>query len=314
MKHHKKALTVLLAAPQQASELIPVLQQVGQRRLQLREAATTGGAYRTIRTEPVALMILDRDLPVVDLDVSGLIQAATQSGVLTVTADELLEDPAVWLARAAQKQQRRRGPLVLPLRLVLTSLSGGTGKTSVGWALAQAAARLRVSVAMIEVAWGNGALSARLGLDEEYPDLYRVVTEQTAPAKVNGITVVPVRDATWRLLLGTPEKVRAWLDQIARVHVLTIVDIHAGHPLYRVAQDWADQVAVFADGRPETVDNARLLLEALDKSVLVANRAGIQDRLALRLAGNVVGRQTVTLPEGIQRAGDALLQQIYQGN
>ena len=312
MKH--KALTVLLAAPQQATELIPVLQAAGQRRLQLREAATTGGAYRVIGSDPVALMVLDKELPVVELDVPGLIQAATQSGVLTVTPEELLEDPAAWLSRATQKQQRRRGPLVLPLRLALTSLSGGTGKTSIGWALAQAAARLHVSVAVVEMAWGNGALSARLGLDEEYPDLYRVTTEQAAPSKVQGITVVPVRDTTWRLLLGTPEKVQSCLDLLARAHVLTIVDVPAGHPLYRVAQDWADRVAVFADTRPETVDNARLLLEALgNKALLVANRAGIQDRLALQLTGNA-GRQAVTLPEGIQRAGNALLQQLYQGN
>ena len=312
MKH--KALTVLLAAPQQATELIPALQAAGQRRLQLREAATTGGAYRVIGSEPVALMVLDKELPVVELDVPGLIQAATQSSVLTVTPDELMADPAAWLARATQKQQRRRGPLVLPLRLALTSLSGGTGKTSIGWALAQAAARLHVSVAVVEMAWGNGALSARLGLDEEYPDLYRVTTEQAAPAKVHGITVVPVRDTTWRLLLGTPDKVQACLDLLARAHVLTIVDVPAGHPLYRVAQDWADRVAVFADARPETVDNARLLLEALgNKALLVANRAGLQDRLALHLTGTA-GNQAVTLPEGIQRAGNALLQHLYQGN
>ena len=312
MKH--KALTVLLAAPQQARLWLPVFLAAGQRRLQLRAAASTVGDYRVIGSDPVALMVLDKELPVVELDVPGLIQAATQSGVLTVTPEELLEDPAAWLSRATQKQQRRRGPLVLPLRLALTSLSGGTGKTSIGWALAQAAARLHVSVAVVEMAWGNGALSARLGLDEEYPDLYRVTTEQAAPSKVQGITVVPVRDTTWRLLLGTPEKVQSCLDLLARAHVLTIVDVPAGHPLYRVAQDWADRVAVFADTRPETVDNARLLLEALgNKALLVANRAGIQDRLALQLTGNA-GRQAVTLPEGIQRAGNALLQQLYQGN
>jgi len=258
-------------------------------------------------------MVLDDALPIVELDVPGLIQAATQSGVLTVTPDELMGDPAAWLARATQKQQRRRGPLVLPLRLALTSLSGGTGKTSVGWALAQATAHLQASVAVVEIAWGNGALSSRLGLDEAYPDLYRVTTEQATPAQIQGITVVPVRDTTWRLLLGTPDNVRTCLDRIARAHVLTIVDVAAGHPLYRVAQEWADQVAVFADTRPETVDNARLLLEALgNKALLVANRAGVQDRLALQLT-LTAGLQAVTLPEGVQRAGKALLQHLYRG-
>lgn len=305
-----KTLIVLLAAPQYAQALTPAVLRAGNKRVQLREAATTGGAYRVVAAERVALVVLDETLPVVDLDVAGLVQAATQGGALVVTPDELLADPAAWLTRAAQKQRRRRGPLVLPLRLVLTSFSGGTGRTSVGWALAQATARQHVPVALVELAWGNGALAARLGLDGEYPDLYRVTTAQAAPAQVSGVTVVPVRDATWRLLLGIPDQVTACLERLAQAHVLTIVDVPAAHPLYPVAQAWAHRVAVFTDSRPETVDNARLLLETLGaKGVLVANRAGIQDRLALQLTG----KHAYALPEGVDKAGKILLAHLYRG-
>lgn len=293
----------VVVATRQAGAIVPCLN--GYKRIQVREALTTGGVHDAL--EGASLVVVDvKDLVETTLSHQGLLDALEKASTQVLLPDEFLQDPEGHLDRLQNPRGVR--PLT-PLCVGLVSLSGGVGCSTLAYSLAQrAVAHHQATVALMELTWGNGALSARLSLDGA-PDLYHVVENMQPPIRHDGITVVPIRQQTVRLLLGEPEKIVSAIAALAQEHVLVIVDAHGAHPLWAAARDVLDQHLVVTDQRPDAVANARLVLgDALDRrGLLVLNKASVQDRIAIRLSG----QKACTIPNGADDAGQRLIQALY---
>jgi len=297
----RKKKTVVVASRQAGA----ILRRLRDREVRINEALTTSGVYDSIGKASLVILSVE-DLVETDISKEVLTEALEKASVRTLSPQEFLRDPQAHLERLESSRGVRRLP---PLRVAFTSLSGGVGCTTLAYGLAQHAARRRqATVALVELTWGNGALGARLNLDGA-PDLYQVVSELGDPARRDGMSVVPIRQETARLLLGNLDGVAGALDALAREHVLLSLDAHAAHPLWTTAREIVDRVLVVTDQRPDAVENAKLLLAEMEGSGLVVNKATLQDRVALGLAG----QEACLIPRGANAddAGRRLIEYLY---
>ncbi len=297
----QKKKTVVVATAR-AGDVIPLLQKRG---IRVKEALTTGGVYGAIGEASLVVMSAE-DLVETSISRAGLVEALETATVRVLSPDDLLRDPEIHLQQLDGPRGIRR---LTPLAVGFVSLSGGVGCTTLALDLARRAARHhQATVALVELTWGNGALRQRLGLAEA-ADLYQVALDLGAPNQHKGMTIVPIKQQTAKLLLGSLHKVAAALDALAREHVLLIVDAHGAHPLWTAAHGILDRVLVVADQRPEAVGNAQLLLKNSNgNSSLVINKATVQDRLALGLTG----QKACLIPGGTGSAGQRLVQYLYE--
>ena len=149
------------------------------------------------------------DLVETSLNRQGLLDALDKASARVLLPDEFLRDPEGHLDKIENPRGIRR---LTPLRVGFVSLSGGVGCSTLAYDLARSAVtRHETTVALIELTWGDGALGARLDLDGA-PDLYQVVQDMRPPAQHEGITVVPIRQRTVRLLLGDRARVTSALE------------------------------------------------------------------------------------------------------
>ncbi len=248
----RRAVTVVVAT----KRAVEVVRHLESPSVRVREALTTEGVLGALGE--ACLVILDDDLAETDaVTRRGLLDALEKAGVPAISPGDFLRDPAAHLARLERRARRGFAPLT-PLRVAFVSLSGGTGCTTLAWELARYAAEdRRATVALVELTWGRGALTARLGLNGDAPDLYQVASGLGEPALHTGVSVVPVGGHAVRLLLGNPDRVRETLEALARRHLLLVVDAHAGHPLWPPARETVDRILVVTDPRSDAVENAR---------------------------------------------------------
>jgi hypothetical protein len=292
----------VVVATERAGEVLPLLEG---HQVQIEEAFTTGGVYGVV--DKASLVILGvEDLVETTMSRAGLMEALDKASVRVLSPDELLRDPEGHLAQLEGPKGIRR---LTPLRLGLVSLSGGVGCTTLACELARRAAdHHEATVALAELTWGNGALRARLSLDGA-ADLYQVALDLSVPGQEDGITVVPIKQQTAKLLLGNLDKITQALDALAHEHVLLIVDAHGAHPLWTAAQEVLDRVLVVTDQRPDAVGNAQLLLKSVNGSgSLVVNKATVQDRVALGLTG----QEACLIPKGAEDSGRRLIEFLYE--
>lgn len=296
----RKKKTVVVAT-RQAGEIVPALN--GHNKIEIREALTTGGVYDAL--EGAALIIVSiNDLVETSLNHKGLMDALDRASTRVLLPDEFLQDPEGQLDKVQNPKGVRR---LSPLRVGFVSLSGGVGCTTLAYDLARrAVTHHEATVALVELTWGDGALSARLGLDGA-PDLYQVVQDMSAPAQHEGVTVVPIKQRTVRLLLGERAKVTSTIDALTQEHVLVIVDAHGAHPLWSPVQKALDKSLVVTDQRPDAVRNAQLMLGETDGGLLVLNKATVQDRVALNLSGQTA----CAISDGAEDTGQRLIQALY---
>lgn len=297
----RKKQTVVVAT-RRAGAVVPLLN--GHKRIEVKEALTTGGVYDALEGVSLVIASVD-DLAETTLSRQGLVEALDKVSARVLVPDAFLQDPEGELEKLENPKGIRR---LTPLRVGFVSLSGGVGCSTLAYDLAQRAANHHeATVALMELTWGNGALSARLDLDG-VPDLYQVALDMRPPGQHEDITLVPIKQRTVRLLLGERERIASALDALAREHVLVIVDAHGAHPLWAPARDALDQVLVVTDQRPDAVANAQLVLSATQaRTLLVVNKATVQDRVALGLAG----QEACAIPDGASDAGQRLIQALY---
>jgi hypothetical protein len=297
----RKKKTVVVAT-KQAGEVVPALN--GHKKIEIKEALTTGGVYDALECAALLIVNVD-DLVETSLNRQGLLDALDKASTRVLLPNEFLQDPEGQLDKIQNPKGVRR---LTPLRVGFVSLSGGVGCSTLAYDLARRAmTHHEATVALIELTWGDGALGARLDLDGA-PDLYQVVQDMRPPAQHQGVTVVPIKQRTVRLLLGDRAKVTSALDALAQEHVLVIVDAHGAHPLWATAQKALDKHLVVTDQRPDAVRNAQLILGESDgRGLLVLNKATVQDRVALKLSGQMA----CAIPDGAEDTGQRLIQALY---
>lgn len=273
-------------------------------RVKVEEAFTTSGVYDASSEASLAIVDLE-DLVEADISKEGLMTALEEASVRVLTPRKFLQNPDAHLERAEGSRDVMR---LSPLRVAFASLSGGVGCTTLAYGLARRAAQHHeATVALAELTWGNGALRARLGLNGN-ETLYSVAEGLGEPERHEGVTIVPIRRKTARLLLGTPDSTVEALKALAQDHVLLVLDVHAAHPLWKAARDVVDRTLVVTDQRPEAVENAQLLLNNLgNNGSLVVNKATAQDRIALGLTGH----EACCIPRGT-RVGRRLIEYLYK--
>jgi len=322
----KQAIRVLVATHNsEVSRVLSAAANGGGKQLRKRsrvhvtEALSTQGAYDALPgcdlvVVDVADLVASPTLPVETLE--GALQ---QSGLPVAGGDAFAAEPQSWLEQAIAAT----GLLAaLPPRLVvLTGYSGGVGKTTLSLNLARyVAGRLRLPAAIVELSFGRSALAALTAVD--LPDFHDVLTQGAAPGTWQGITVLPMNYVSARLLLSREEEIDRLLDDVARRHVLTIVDAAAANPFFARFHARAQMTLVVADPRPDAAINAQALVGELDEderrsegeAQIVLNKMnGLSDRLALGGLEAAVRLPYVPRPDQDRRLSEPLLQLVYRG-
>jgi MinD-like ATPase involved in chromosome partitioning or flagellar assembly len=327
----KQAIRVLVATrnPEVSRVLAAAANDGGKRlrkrsRVHVTEALSTQGAYDALPGCDLAVV------DVADLVVSPTFPVATLAGALQQSelpvagGDAFAAEPQAWLEQAIAAT----GLLAaLPPRVVaFTGYSGGVGKTTLSLNLARyVAGRLRLPAAIVELNFGRSALAALT--TAELPDFHEVLTQGAAPGTWQGITVLPMNYVSARLLLSREEEIDRLLEDMARRHVLTIVDAAAANPFFPRFHARAQMTLVVADPRPDAVINAQALAGELvvDDDVkderrseggadIVLNKMnGLSDRLALGGLEAAVRLPYVSRPDQDRRLSEPLLQVVYPG-
>lgn len=280
-----------------------------QRGVRVREARTTASLNNLLRE--AQLVIFDpADVSEVLIAPAYLQTVLAQAQVPHTDSAGFLANPTRWLAEGAAFAGQLRS---LPPRLVaFTSLaSGGVGKTTLTLGLALTVARrTHLPVALVELTHGASGFLAVLddaGFSEPPADAYAIATQDAAPGRWRGLTVVPMDGRQGALLTG--EVYAALLARLRANHVLVVVDAVQPHPLWPTVGAAADAIFVVATAdRPDTVANAQAVLGEQDEPRvrLVLNLASRLDRLASRLARLM--RPAIAIPRrsAIARYADPL--------
>ena len=301
-------------------EALAALAELGQAKdtgitLEQREAFTTGGVYDALPGAHLAVV----DLPgLVETGGVGRGQLATtlvrQGVVPHADGEQFAADPETWLetARAALGV-----PAALPPRTAaFVGLSGGVGKTTLALDTAvHFRDKLNLPAAVVELSFGPGGQAALLG-HPEWPHLYEIVTQGAPPPTWRGVTLVPMTWDTARLL--SPEQVSGRFQEVARRHILTLVEGHAAHPFWPALRPLCQAIYVVSDGRLDALAGAVYLAD-LERQhdghgsvQLVLNRAGALARLG-RLEP-AVSLPAVGRPDRFEgKLGRRMMPALYSG-
>ena len=308
-----QTLRILVASRNEAIPAALAAIQVGKTRIELVEAISTGVAYTGLAG--CALAIVDQgDLipsPGISLEMFG--QTLTQSGIPVISGVEFAARPSAWLERATAASGLLDA--LPPKAVMLTGYAGGTGKTTLALNLARyTSSTLRLPVAVLEVAFGAGALRALT--DPTLPDLYDALTQGKEIGKWEGITLLPMNYASARLLLNRTEEVLDLVKQVAGRHVLTVIDAAGANPFRPVFQQAAGHVLVVADTRPDAIANARVMIDDTGETGtdIVLNKVnGLSDQIALSAIKAACKLSYVNRPDEDSRLAEGLLEIIYPG-
>jgi|GEM_PF-3968892 len=296
-------MKVALLAVGKAKELREILSRAGWRVI---EARTTDGIQEAL--PKVSMVILEEEaVEEGGLSLEGLREALSRGKVLVVAPQDFLSSPEAAMERALKVKKAKVPFFPTRLKVGFTSLSGGTGCTTLALRFARTCAQF-VPTALLETPWGEGALRAWLGLPEDVPDLYQVALGLKEPHKDGGLTVIPATRATQRLLLGNPDKLKELLDKLGKEHVVVVVDGHYAHPLFQNVVPQLDLVLAIADTRPEAIANAEIVANET-KGVIVVNKAGLVEKIAMRLAG----KRALFISMGERDIGGKIASFIYGG-
>ncbi len=223
------------------------------------EAITTGGVYQRLAEGP-ALLVVDYDhLEENGLSRDGLRAQIETVGLVNVSGAEFAQAPARFFG-AARAFTGRLDSLP-PKTVAIANVSGGVGKTTLALHMARYFVdRLKLSALVIEIGLGASALHALC--DPSLPTFHDVVTQDATPGKWEGVSLIPMRWDTARLV-ASEDLIRSKLARWQAAHVLTIFDAIPAHPLWRpVVQAMSDEVIALATSRADTLANALSLLEA----------------------------------------------------
>ena len=273
-----------------------------------REAVTTGGLYRAL--PGVHLVVADLDALAESLDCTRqrLAQILSNSNVPVVDGATFASDPSGWLSRAGAASGIIE--VLTPASVVLTSLSGGVGKTTLSLSLARYFRRQTgLSVAVVEISSGPSALLALLSTDSS-AHLYEVVTQFKPWPRWDGITLAPMDWRTARLMRMVDVQ-HAW-KSLVDSHILTIFDAPAYHPFWETAKQMG-RILIVSDSRPDSIANAIYLRSEESTEGIVLNRASLRARLALETPLAVlpdVGSDAQSFPAVLARK---LMQVLYPG-
>lgn len=280
---------------------------------QIREAFTTGGAYRAL--DGAHLAIVDpADLTATpELSADGLESVLSQLTIPWARGASFAADPLSYEARAlAGSGLMDRLP---PRAVALVNVSGGVGKTTCSLDVAHfAVARLGLPALVVELGFGASGLHALL--DPALPHFYEVLTQAAQPGQWRGVTLLPMEYDVARLTLGDEARISALLAGLKARHVLTVFDVHPAHPFWPLARPLADEVLALTTTRPDALANAlRLLTENGKPSRLVLNRVrGAADRLSLAGIERALDLPEIEHPERYGgELGRRLLGAIYPG-
>jgi hypothetical protein len=264
------------------------------------EAITTGGVYQRL-ADGAGLVVVDYGhLEESGLSRDGLRAQIEAAGILSASGAEFAGAPERLLG-AARASTGRLDSLP-PKTVAIANISGGVGKTTLALHLARYFVdRLKLSALVIEVGLGASALQALC--DPGLPTFHDVITQDAAPGKWEGVSLIPMRWDTARLVVSE-DLIRQRLDKWRAAHVLTIFDAIPAHPLWRpIVQPMSDEVIALASSRPDTLANALPLLDAPSPRPpvhLVLNRQralGLTDNLLAASLGRRNVHVALRLPE-----------------
>ena len=256
ISRHKKTKLTIVAATRDARALSELHKLPD---VNLVEAITTGGVYQRLAEGP-ALLVVDYDhLEENGLSREGLRAQIETVGLVSISGAEFAQSPERFLG-AARAFTGRLDSLP-PKTVAIANVSGGVGKTTLALHLARYFVdRLKLSALLIEIGLGASALHALC--DPNLPTFHDVVTQDAAPGKWEGVSLIPMRWDTARLV-ASEDLIRSKLARWQAAHVLTIFDAIPAHPLWRpVVQIMSDEVIALATSRADTLANALSLLEA----------------------------------------------------
>lgn len=268
----------------------------------VREAATTRGAYALLAGSH--LVVLDADGPDAlhehEVSFAALAHVLREHRLPTCGSAAFAANPEPFLRQAEACTGAVQS--LPPRTVVFTGYAGGVGKTSGALDTALTFARLTgLPVGLVEFCSGRYS-ALHVFTDPRLPTTFTVVNESrgtAAPAHGvwRGASLVPMEQPRADLL--EPADLRAWFagDDTAcggfrGDHILTLVDVHQPHRLYRESgiEGLVDQFFVLADARrPDTVRLALGLAEELRQQTtgavaLVCNLGAGLDSLAVREA------------------------------
>jgi len=326
-RRRRKSIRVLVAAhnPEVSEALAAATGDRESRvKIQLTEAVSTQGAYDALPGCNLVVIDVGDLVSSPALPLETLTSALDQAGMPVIDGARFVQDPQASLEQAVAAT----GLLAaLPPRVVvITGYSGGVGKTTLSLSLARyVAGQLCLPTAVTEVNYGRSALTALT--DADVPDFHDVLTQGAEPGQWranNGrpVTMLPMNYASARLLLSRTEEMAQLLTDLARNHVVTIVDASAANPFFSHFREKAHITLIVADPRPDAVVNAQVLVEELgaeqrhsgDSARIVLNKMnGVGDRLALSQVEAAARLPFVSRPDQNRRLAESLLQIVYPG-
>lgn len=304
-------LCVLLASAHPDPGLIDLLAE--KEGLSLREAFTMHGVMQAL--PGTNLVILDEVFASSLVSRELLKRALETSGIPVASPDAFRAAPEEWFGRARLAGSRQIS--YLPSRqAILTSWSGGVGKTTLAMAVTKHfAERTGLPAALLELSMGGSAIQARIS--EKLPEFFAIATEKAEPVVWQGVSLYPMDGRTLEVLWSEdPQGVRQVLKEIRQKHTLLVVDGFPGHPLFpELSQPSPGLVhLVVASPREDAVAQAqRLMKEVPSPSHLVMN-------MTRNLADRAESGISIALPfreswaQSLDaRLADPLLGLIYAG-
>ncbi len=247
----RRILRVLLAAVDPAA--LAALAQF-ESAVERVEAFTTGGAYRLVKGSNLAILDPQSLSETDGISCEGLLSILNQSGIAWCSPVEFAASPGEWEQRALAAIGAIDA--LPPKAIAFASYSGGVGKTTLSLDLARfiAGKDARLPAAVVELKHGKSSLRALLAADA--PHIYEIITQGAAPAKWQGVTLVPMEFQTARLLLGRQADLSAYLEQVKRDHVLTVFDLEPDSEFLPLVAPLLDECYGLAVPRADALENA----------------------------------------------------------
>jgi hypothetical protein len=281
------------------------------------EAMTTRGVYHALPNTQLAVVEVET-LIEEEVTRDTLVEVLNRSRVPWATPESFLADPSTWRAHAlAASGDFRSFP---PATAVLTSYSGGVGKTTLSLdAAVLFAARTKLPTALIEFPHGPSALRVITSAHDGAGFVDVVHNEHAKLPTWRGVTLVSVNYNDVGGLLQADDVIQCF-KRIQAAHILTMVDSEFPHPWLEAVAPLVGMYVIVGAPRADAWNNAATLKQVMERtpdlyhhSQIVFNMVdGWGDRLTQLGLDRLMDLPRVKNPERLDgRLGTQLLNAIY---